>query len=167
MDMSRCHLWKNSALNRNCNLKSPRNFENFIFRFKCVCELVNYCWIMFNWLCNIVIFLLNVWKFWFYVDLFFVVAFSALMLLVGWHEGHPACKKLSGGVLAWLSVWSEVQTCIWPSGCHCHSQSLASVKSRLVFPFWYQLTWLVLDKGPLKRVFVLFFVVAEWFCILL
>ena len=33
-------------------------------------------------------------------------AFSALMLLVGWHEGHPACKKQSGGVLAWLSVWS-------------------------------------------------------------
>ena len=22
---------------------------------------------------------------------------------------------LSGGVLAWLSVWSEVQTCMWPS----------------------------------------------------
>jgi len=42
-------------------------------------------------------------------------AFSALMLLVGQQEGHPACKKLSGGVLAWLSVWSEVQTCIWPS----------------------------------------------------
>jgi len=42
-------------------------------------------------------------------------AFSALMLLVGRQEGHPACKKLSGGVLAWLSVWSEVQTCIWPS----------------------------------------------------
>jgi len=30
-------------------------------------------------------------------------------------EGHPACKKLSGGVLAWLSVWREVQTCIWCS----------------------------------------------------
>ena len=41
--------------------------------------------------------------------------FSALMLLVGRQEGHPACKKLSGEVLAWLSVWSEVQTCIWPS----------------------------------------------------
>ena len=39
----------------------------------------------------------------------------ALMLLVVRQEGHPACKKLSGGVLAWLSVWSEVQTCIWPS----------------------------------------------------
>jgi len=42
-------------------------------------------------------------------------AFSAVMLLVGWQEGHPACKKLSGGVLAWLSVWSKVQTCISPS----------------------------------------------------
>jgi len=31
------------------------------------------------------------------------------MLLVGLQEGHPACKKLSGEVLAWLSVWSEVQ----------------------------------------------------------
>ena len=38
--------------------------------------------------------------------------FSALTLLVGRLEGHPACKKLSGGMLAWLSVWSEVQTCI-------------------------------------------------------
>ena len=44
-----------------------------------------------------------------------VFAFSALTLLVGQHEGHPACKKLSGGVLEWLSVWSEVQTCTWPS----------------------------------------------------
>jgi len=26
-------------------------------------------------------------------------AFSALTLLVGWQEGHPACKILSGGVL--------------------------------------------------------------------
>ena len=43
------------------------------------------------------------------------IAFSALTLLVGWQEGHPACKKLSSGVLAWLFVWSEVQTCIWPS----------------------------------------------------
>jgi len=44
-----------------------------------------------------------------------VYVFSALMLLVGRQEGNPACKKLSGEVLAWLSVWSEVQTCIWPS----------------------------------------------------
>ena len=39
-----------------------------------------------------------------------ICAFSALTLLVGRQEGHPACKKLSGGVLAWLSAWSEMQT---------------------------------------------------------
>ena len=66
---------------------------------------------------------------------FSAVAFSALTLLVGRQEGHPACKKPSGGVLVWLSVWSEVQTCIWSSWCHCHSLSLASVKSWLVFTF--------------------------------
>jgi len=44
-----------------------------------------------------------------------LAAFSALTLLVGRQEGHPACKNPSGGVLAWLCVWSEVQTCIWPS----------------------------------------------------
>jgi len=33
-----------------------------------------------------------------------IVASSALTLLVSWQEGHPACKTLSGGVLAWLSV---------------------------------------------------------------
>ena len=44
--------------------------------------------------------------------LIYLVAFTAFTLLVGWQEGHPACKKLSGGVLAWLSVWSNVQTCI-------------------------------------------------------
>jgi len=58
------------------------------------------------------------------------------MLLVGRQEGHPACKKLSGWVLAWLSVWSKVQTCIWPSWCHCHSLSLASlVKIQIGFTF--------------------------------
>jgi len=45
----------------------------------------------------------------------YISAFGALMLLVGRQEGHPACKKLSGGVLAWLSVWSEVQTCTCPA----------------------------------------------------
>ena len=44
-----------------------------------------------------------------------VSAFSALTLLVGRQEGHPARKKLSSEVLAWLSVWSEVQICIWPA----------------------------------------------------
>jgi len=43
-----------------------------------------------------------------------------------------------------------VQTCIQPSWCHCHSLSLASVKSRLVLPFCYRLTRVVQDKRPLN-----------------
>jgi len=77
-------------------------------------------------------------------------AFSALTLLVGRQEGHPASKKLSGGMLVWLYVWSKVQTCIWPSWCHCHSLSLAPIKSRLVLPFWYRLTRIIPEKGPLN-----------------
>jgi len=42
----------------------------------------------FVWLCFLLLRLLNV-RF----------AFSALTLLVGRQEGHPACKELSGGVL--------------------------------------------------------------------
>jgi len=76
-----------------------------------------------------------------------------------WHcwlggRKDQAYKKLSGGVLAWLSVCSEVLTCIWPSWCHCHSLSLASEKSRSVSPFWYRLTRVVPDKGPLNDVCV-------------
>jgi len=57
-------------------------------------------------------------------------ASSVLTLLVGWQEGHPACKKLSGGMLAWLCVLVKVQICIWPS--YCHSLSLAPVN-----PDWF------------------------------
>jgi len=67
----------------------------------------------------------------------------ALMLLVGWQEGHPACKK---------TVWRGYQ-----SGARCRlaygqlmplplTVSLSS-KIRSVLPFWYQLTWVVLEKG--------------------
>ena len=76
---------------------------------------------------------------------------------VSWaqQEGHPACKKLSGWVLAWLSVWSEMHSCIWSIWCHCHSLSLVSVK--LVLFFWYRLTWVVLEKRPLNDVCYLLF----------
>jgi len=76
------------------------------------------------------------------------VAFSAL---VGQQEGHLACKTLSGGVLAWFSVWSKVQTCIQSRWCHCQSMSLASVTSKLVLPFLYRLIWVVPEKGPLNE----------------
>jgi len=70
-----------------------------------------------------------------------------------WLGGRKSIRPVKNwvvGVLSWLSVWSEVQTYIWPSWRHCHSLSLASVKSRLVLPFWYQLTRVVPDKGPLN-----------------
>jgi len=45
-----------------------------------------------------------------------ICCFSAVMLLAGHQEEHPACKKLSDEVLALLSVWSEVHmVCIWSS----------------------------------------------------
>ena len=66
---------------------------------------------------------------------------------LGGRKGIWPVNNFSGGMQAWLSVWSEAQTCIQPSWCHCHSLSLASVKSRLVLPLWYQLTWVVLEKS--------------------
>jgi len=74
-----------------------------------------------------------------------VLPFSALPLLVGRQERHPACENLSE-VLASLSVWSEMQmTCIWYSYYHCHLSSLASVKSRWLI-FLVPLTQVVLEK---------------------
>ena len=120
-------FWKhkrNSLLNHfglltvSCNrphlLISTSTLSHHIFQFRRVLRffgnaLYKDCW---YW----AIFVESIWK---------TIAFSALTLLVGWQEGHPAYKNLSCGVLACLSVWSEMQTCIWPSWCHCHSLSLA------------------------------------------
>ena len=68
-----------------------------------------------------------------------------------WLGGRKGIQPVKNWVVrCWRGVWSEVQTCIWSSWCHCHSLSLASVKSRLALPFWYRLTWVVLEKGPLN-----------------
>ena len=78
------------------------------------------------------------------VGIFVVLGFFCLQCFdaVGWVSGrvYGLQKTMSGGALAWLSVWREVQTCIWSSWCHCHSLSLASEKSRLVLLFWYRFT---------------------------
>jgi len=74
-------------------------------------------------------------------------AFSALTLLVGRQEGHPACKKLSGGLLVWLSVWSDldmVQLMPLPLTVSCFS------KIQIGLPFWYWLGWVVPEKGLLN-----------------
>jgi len=64
-------------------------------------------------------------------------AFSALTLLVGRQEGHPACKKTSwwwgAGVVICLERGADLNMAqLMPLPL----TSLASVKSRLVLPFW-------------------------------
>jgi len=72
-------------------------------------------------------------------------AFGALTLLVGGRKGIWPVKteQWGAGVVMCLERGAD-------SGFHCHSLSLASVKSRLVLPFWYRLTPVVPDKGPLS-----------------
>jgi len=72
-------------------------------------------------------------------------AFNALTLLVEWQEGHPTCKKLSGG--AGVVICPEqgadlhiAQLMPLPLTVSCFS------KSRLVLPFWYWLTWVVMQQ---------------------
>jgi len=42
---------------------------------------------------------------------------------VGWQEGHPARKNWVAGCWHDYLSWGEVQICIWPRWCHCHSLS--------------------------------------------
>ena len=79
-------------------------------------------------------------------------AFSALTLLVGRQEQHPAYKNWV--MRCWCGYLSGARCrffCMWSSWCHCHPQtpsSLASFKSRLVLPFCYWLIQAVLEKRP-------------------
>jgi len=89
--------------------------------------------------------------FWLF-DFFTFNAFSALTLLVWRQEGHPACKKLEwwdAGMVICLEQGADFHMAhLMPLPLTC--LSLASVKSRLVLTFWYWLTRVVLDKGPLN-----------------
>jgi len=73
------------------------------------------------------------------------LAFSALTLLVGQQEGHTACKKLSGGVLergADLHI-AQLMPLLLTDTCFS--------KIQIGLPFWYRLTRVVPEKGPLNR----------------
>ena len=78
-----------------------------------------------------------------FFPVFLLMLLDYLTLLVGRQEGHPACKKLNGGVLAWLSIWSEVQM---PAA----TLSVASVKSRLVFFYRAMLCIRGTSHGPVS-----------------
>jgi len=69
---------------------------------------------------------------------------------VGWAAGRASglSKKLSGEVLAWLSVWSKVQMiCIWSSWCYCHPIISCASKIQNGLLFWCRLTQVVLEKA--------------------
>jgi len=65
-----------------------------------------------------------------------VCTFDVLTLLVWRQEEHLACKKLSGEVLVWLSVWSEMQMITYgpadATATPMTPSSLTSLKSRMV-----------------------------------
>ena len=96
------------------------------------------CFIHWHWLC--------------------LIPFSALMPSVLWRcwlggrKGIWPVKNWSVG--CWHGYLSGARCRLayghMASWCHCHSLSLASVKSRSVLPFWYRLTWVVPDKEPLN-----------------
>ena len=71
-------------------------------------------------------------------------AFSALTLLVGRQEGHPACKKTE-----WWGA--GVVICLeWGADLHMAQLMPLPLTHRSVLPFWYRLTRVVPEKGPLN-----------------
>jgi len=72
------------------------------------------------------------------------------MLLVGQQEGHPTCKKQIGGCWHGYLSGARSRLAYGPADATATHYTLATVKSRLVLPFWYWLTQVVLEKGPLN-----------------
>ena len=71
--------------------------------------------------------------------------FSALTLLVGWQEGHPACKKRLLVCCWWWFDWSFARLIALQLSSPPPS-SLAPVKSRMK-TFWYWLPQVVLETS--------------------
>ena len=80
-----------------------------------------------------------------------------------WLGGRKGIQPVKNWVVGFWHGYLSAARCrrIWPSWCHCHSLSLASVKSRLVLPFWYRLTRVVPEKGPLNGCVCVFVLLIE------
>ena len=91
-------------------------------------------------------------------------AFSALTLLVGRQEGHPACKNWmwATGMVICLE-WGTMDLLLWSSWCQCHSATPWSLAA--VNPEWF--TFLVLaypgcpGKMAIKWMYLVVVVEAE------
>ena len=68
-----------------------------------------------------------------------------------WLGSRKGIRPVKNWVVGcWCGCLSGARCRLADSWCHCHSLSLASVKSRLVLSFWYWLIQAVLDKGELN-----------------
>jgi len=81
------------------------------------------------------------------------------MLLVGWQEGHPACKKTEwwgAGMVICLEREADVhmaQLMPLPLTVSCFSKiqiGFTFLVLALILSFWYRLTRVVPEKGPLN-----------------
>jgi len=91
-------------------------------------------------------------------------AWGALTLLVGHQEEHSTCKIewWGVGVVLCLERGADCLHMVQLMPLHPETPSpLASFKSRLVLPFWYQLSQVVLEKRPLDGCSVLV-KVGDW-----
>jgi len=91
-----------------------------------------------------------------------ICAFSALTLLVGWQEGHPACKNWVLGCWCGYQSWARCRLAYGPADALPLTVSCLS-KFRLVLPFLYRLTWVVPDKRPLNGCMCVC-VLLVWLC---
>jgi len=85
-------------------------------------------------------------------NLYYIILMNPSVLWRCWLGGRkgirPVKKRVVGCWRGYLPG-ARCRLAIDPADATA-THSLASVKSRLVLPFWYRLTWVVPEKGPLN-----------------
>ena len=69
-----------------------------------------------------------------------------------WLGGRKGIRPVKNRVVGWWRGYLSAARCrlAYSPADATATQSVASVKSKLVLPFWYRLTWVVPEKGPLN-----------------
>ena len=87
-----------------------------------------------------------------YLKTVFVQATEQLIMIVGLHTKTVTVKTRDPRILEFSEI--DIRFYVNCADGYCAfsalTLSLASVKSRLVLPFWYRLTWVVPEKGLLN-----------------
>ena len=86
-----------------------------------------------------------------YMYIFYQLLVIPPVLWRCWLGGRKGIRPVKNWVVGFWRGYLSGARCKLAYGaswCHCHSLSLASVKSRSVLPFWYRLTRVVPEKGP-------------------